>query len=78
MELNVKAPLFLTQLAIKSMRERNEGTVIAISSGAALINIRRFNFEFVLILRLHSFVQRGCRPIPRRSKAFSILILPKH
>jgi len=39
MELNVKAPLFLTQLAINSMRERNEGTVIAISSGAALINI---------------------------------------
>jgi len=39
MELNVKAPLFLTQLAIKSMRERNNGTVIAISSAAALSNI---------------------------------------
>ncbi len=78
MEVNVKAPLFLTQLAIKSMRERNEGTIMAISSAAALINIRRFNFEFVLILRLHGFAQRGGRPILRRSKAFSILILPKH
>ncbi len=40
MELNVKAPLFLTQLAIKSMRERNEGTVIAMSSVGATLNFR--------------------------------------
>lgn len=40
MELNVKAPLFLIQLAIKSMRERNEGTIIAISSNAATRNTR--------------------------------------
>jgi len=39
MELNVKAPLFLTQLAIKSMRERGEGTVIAISSAAGIRNV---------------------------------------
>ncbi len=51
MEVNVKAPLFLTQLAIKSMCERNEGTVIAISSSAGLFNIRRFNFKFILVCR---------------------------
>jgi len=36
MEMNVKAPLFLIQLAIRSMRERNSGTVIAISSAAGV------------------------------------------
>ncbi len=35
MELNVKAPMFLAQVALRSMRERNEGTFIAISSSAA-------------------------------------------
>jgi len=39
MELNVKAPLFLIQLAIRSMRERNAGTIIAISSVAGVQNI---------------------------------------
>jgi len=39
MEMNVKAPLFLTQLAMKSMRERGEGTVIAISSAAGIRNV---------------------------------------
>ncbi|KLO14747.1 NAD-binding protein [Schizopora paradoxa] len=34
METNLKAPMFLTQLAIRSMRERNQGTVIAVSSAA--------------------------------------------
>ncbi|KLO14748.1 NAD-binding protein [Schizopora paradoxa] len=38
MELNVKAPMFLAQLAIKSMRANNEGTFIAISSSAACIS----------------------------------------
>ncbi len=79
MELHVKAPLFLTQLAIKSMRERNEGTVIAITSGASLLNLRVLTFYFVLILRLLTSAQPGCRPIARRSKVFSIyLFLSKH
>jgi len=38
MEVNVKAPLFLIQLAIKSMRERSGGTIIAISSDAGVLN----------------------------------------
>ncbi len=71
MEVNVKAPLFLTQLAIKSMRERNEGTVIVISSGAALLNIRMLTFYSVFIFCLLTFVQPGCHPTARRSKAFS-------
>lgn len=41
MELNVKAPLFLTQLAVRSMRERGEGTVIAISSVSGIRNFRK-------------------------------------
>ncbi len=51
MELNVKAPLFLIQLAIKSMRERNEGTIMAISSAAALFNIRKLSL-FLYFYRL--------------------------
>jgi len=39
MEMNVKAPLFLIQLAIRSIRERNSGTVIAISSAAGTRSI---------------------------------------
>ncbi|KLO14714.1 NAD-binding protein [Schizopora paradoxa] len=38
METNVKAPMFLIQLALRSMRERNEGTIIALGSAAALRN----------------------------------------
>ncbi len=41
MEVNVKAPLFLIQMAIKSMRERSEGTIIAISSDAGVLNFRK-------------------------------------
>lgn len=57
MEMNVKAPLFLTQLAIKSMRERNEGTVIAISSAAGIRNTRTFlNQVADTFARLRAFV----------------------
>ncbi len=76
MELNVKAPLFLTQLAIKSMRERGEGTVIAISSAAGIRNVGALFINFVFIIRLNSFVQRGCRPMPHRSKALLRLSFP--
>lgn len=38
MEVNVKGPMFLTQLAMKSMRERNEGEIIIISSRAGIHN----------------------------------------
>lgn len=38
MEVNVKGPMFLTQLAMKSMRERNEGVIIIISSNAAIFS----------------------------------------
>ncbi len=59
MELNVKAPLYLTQLAIKSMRERNEGTVIAISSAAALSNIRRLKNYLIFIICFKQFRAAG-------------------
>lgn len=39
LEINLKGPILLTQLAMKSMKERNEGTIIVISSKAARLNI---------------------------------------
>ncbi|KLO10636.1 NAD-binding protein [Schizopora paradoxa] len=36
MEANVKGPMILTQLAMKSMRERNEGAILVISSRAGI------------------------------------------
>ncbi|KLO14743.1 NAD-binding protein [Schizopora paradoxa] len=39
MEINVKGPVILTQLAMRSMRERNEGAIIVITSKAALLNL---------------------------------------
>jgi len=38
MEVNIKGPMFLTQLAMKSMRERNEGVIMIISSKAGILN----------------------------------------
>lgn len=38
MEVNVKGPMFLTQLGMKSMRARNSGVIIIISSRAGLHN----------------------------------------
>lgn len=38
MEVNVKGPMFLAQLAMKSMRERNEGEILIISSRAGIHN----------------------------------------
>ncbi len=42
MEINVKGPMILTQLAMKSMRERNVGTIIVITSKAALLNLGKW------------------------------------
>lgn len=39
LEINVKGPLFLTQLAMKSMRERNAGVILPITSKAATLNL---------------------------------------
>lgn len=39
MEINVKGPLFLTQLSMKSMRERNDGVILVITSKAATLNL---------------------------------------
>ena len=43
MEINLKGPVIFTQLAMKSMRVRNEGAIIVITSKAALLNLGEFN-----------------------------------
>ncbi len=52
--MNFKAPLFLMQLAIKSMQERNTGSIIAITSIAGVTRFR----EFFIVLR--TFVLIRC------------------
>lgn len=42
MDVNVRAPLLLTQLVLKTMRERNEGAIIYISSRAGVVDLGIF------------------------------------
>ncbi len=59
MEVNVKGPMFLTQLAMKSMCERNEGVIMIISSKAGIINRGKRIFSSVpglIILTKSRFV----------------------
>lgn len=43
MEINLKGPVILTQLAMKSMRQRNDGAIIVITSKAALLDLGKLS-----------------------------------
>lgn len=47
MDVNVRAPLVLSQLVLKSMRERNEGAIIYISSRAGIVNLGELSPEYL-------------------------------